>query len=107
MVLRLLRAVLQASSDLTTAESNVLNAAANYEKSKVQLDKSTAETLAKLGIDIADAESGQVKQMPTVKGVVPANVQELTSPTPPYKPPQGPGVTLTPPPATTPPPQNH
>ena len=53
--------VLQASSNLTTAESNVLNAAANYEKSKVQLDKSTAETLSKLGIDIADAESGQVK----------------------------------------------
>ena len=102
-------AVLQASSDLTQAESNVLNAAANYEKSKVQLDKSTAETLAKLGIDIADAESGQVKQMPTVKGVVPANVQELTSPTPPYTAPQGPGVTppSTPPPATTPPPQNH
>ena len=44
--------VLQASSDLTTAESNVLNAAANYEKSKVQLDKSTSETLSKLGIDI-------------------------------------------------------
>ena len=30
--------VLQASSNLTQAESNVLNAAANYEKSKVQLD---------------------------------------------------------------------
>ena len=65
---------------MTTAESNVLNAAANYEKSKVQLDKSTAETLTKLGIDIADAEAGQVKHAPTVKGVVPANVQELTSP---------------------------
>ena len=87
-------AVLQASSDLTTAESNVLNAAATYEKSKVQLDKSTAETLAKLGIDMADAESGQVKHTPTVKGVVPANVQELTSPIAPYVPPQ----------STTPPP---
>ena len=82
--------VLQASSDLTKAESNVLNAAANYEKSKVQLDKSTAETLSKLGIDIADAESGQVKHAPTVKGVVPGNVEELTSPTAPYVPPPGP-----------------
>ena len=45
--------VLQASSNLTTAESNVLNAAANYEKSKVNLDFTTAETLSKLGIDIA------------------------------------------------------
>jgi outer membrane protein TolC len=91
--------VLQASSNLTTAESNVLNAAANYEKSKVALDQSTAETLTKLGIDIADAESGQVKHAPAVKGVVPANVEELTSPTPPYTPPQ------TPPPA--PPPQEQ
>ncbi len=103
--------VLQASSTLTQAESNVLNAAANYEKSKVQLDKSTAETLSKLGIDIADAESGQVKHVPTVKGVVPANVQELTSPIPPYVPPQGSGLPptppTTPPPATTQPPQNH
>jgi len=96
-------AVLQASSDLTKAESNVLNAAANYEKSRVQLDKSTAETLSKLGIDMADAESGQVKRAPTVKGVVPANVQELTSPTPPYVPPQGPDA-IPAPPSTQPPP---
>jgi outer membrane protein len=100
--------VLQASSSLTQSESNVLNAAANYEKSKVQLDLSTAETLSKLGIDIADAESGQVKRAPTVKGVVPANVQELTSPTPPYVPPQGTGAVPAPPSAqpqgTAPPP---
>ena len=103
-------AVLQASSDLTTAESNVLNAAANYEKSKVQLDKSTGETLAKLGIDLADAEAGQVKHAPTVKGVVPANVEELTSPMPPYVPPQRPEAApspITQPPATTQPPPNH
>ncbi len=74
--------VLQASSNLTQAESNVLNAAANYEKSKVQLDLSTAETLSKLGIDIADAEAGQVKQMPGVQGVVPADTQSLTLPSP-------------------------
>src|SRR5271157_683372 len=89
--------VLQASSNLTQAESNVLNAAANYEKSKVQLDLSTAETLSKLGIDIADAESGQVKHLPTVKGVVPANPQGLTAPSP----------TTQPPATTQPPPQNH
>jgi len=94
--------VLQASSTLTQAESNVLNAAATYEKSKVQLDKSTAETLAKLGIDIGDAEAGRVKHLPAVKGVVPANIEELTSPIPPYTPPPA-----TQPPATTPPPQNR
>lgn len=68
--------VLQASSNLTQAQSNVLAAASNYEKSKVQLDLSTAETLKKLGIDVADAEAGQVKQMPKVPGVVPVNTQE-------------------------------
>jgi len=68
--------VLQASSNLTQAESNVLAAAANYEKSKVQLDLVTAETLKKLGIDIADAEAGHVKQVPKVPGVVPSKEQE-------------------------------
>jgi hypothetical protein len=71
--------VLQASSNLTTAESNVLNSAANYEKSKVLLDYYTAETLTKLGIDVADAESGKVKHKPTVQGVVPADVQKSRS----------------------------
>ncbi len=89
--------VLQASSNLTQSESNVLNAAANYEKSKVQLDLYTAETLSKLGIDISDAEAGQVKHTPAVKGVVPANVQDLTAPTPPYAPPPATSTPSTPP----------
>jgi outer membrane protein TolC len=72
--------VLQASSSLTTAESNVLNSAANYEKSKVLLDYYTAETLTRLGIDIADAESGKVKHKPMVQGIVPAEVQNALAP---------------------------
>jgi len=72
--------VLQASSNLTQAESNVLNSAANYEKSKVLLDYYTSETLTKLGISVQDAESGQVKNMPTVKGVVPANTHDILAP---------------------------
>jgi outer membrane protein len=67
--------VLQASSALTQAESNVLAAATNYEKSKVQLDLFTADTLAKLGIDVGEAESGKVQKMPKVPGTVPANPQ--------------------------------
>jgi outer membrane protein len=112
--------VLQASSNLTTAESNVLNAAANYEKSKVNLDFTTSETLTKMGIDIADAESGKVKKLPTVNGVVPANVEnilgappgenQLTPPaqsTPPAPPPPdaNPGTTPAPQTDQTPPPQ--
>ena len=98
--------VLQASSNLTQAESNVLNSAANYEKAKVLLDFYTAETLTKLGISIADAESGQVKRTPTVPGVVPADVQNiLRSPSPA---PQNPQMQTPPPSEPNPqaPPQN-
>jgi outer membrane protein TolC len=70
--------VLQASSALTQAESNVLIAATNYEKSRVQLDLSTADTLTKLGIDMTDAESGKVTHQPKVPGVVPNNPANLT-----------------------------
>ncbi len=72
--------VLQASSSLTQAESNVLNSAANYEKSKVLLDYYTAATLTRLGIDVADAESGKVKHKPMVQGVVPAEAQNVPAP---------------------------
>ena len=72
--------VLQSSSNLTQAQSNVLVAATNYEKSKVQLDLSTAETLVKLGIDMSDAESAQVNHPPMVPGTVPANTNDLTQP---------------------------
>ena len=67
--------VLQASSALTQAESNVLAAATNYEKSRVQLDLFTADTLTKLGIDMSEAESGKVQKMPKVPGIVPVNPQ--------------------------------
>ena len=72
--------VLQASSALTQAESNVLVAATNYEKSKVQLDLSTAETLVRLGIEMSDAEAAKVQHLPKVPGVVPANTNDLTQP---------------------------
>jgi outer membrane protein TolC len=64
--------VLQASSALTQAESNVLAAATNYEKSRVQLDLFTADTLAKMGIEMSEAQSGKVQKMPTVPGAIPA-----------------------------------
>ncbi len=96
--------VLQASSNLTQAESNVLAAATNYEKSKVQLDLSTADTLTRLGIDMTDAEAAQVKQAPKVPGVVPANNNDLTTPKLQPIGPGGPdtGPTMAPQPQTTP-----
>ena len=93
--------VLQASSALTQAESNVLVAATNYEKSKVQLDLSTAETLTKLGIDMTDAEAAKVQHLPKVPGVVPANTNDLTQPN--LTPIPVPGVNTPAPPVTPPP----
>ena len=72
--------VLQASSNLTQAESNVLAAATNYEKSKVQLDLSTADTLDPAGHRSDRRQAAKVKQAPKVPGVVPANNNELTTP---------------------------
>jgi outer membrane protein len=96
--------VLQASSNLTQAESNVLAAATNYEKSKVQLDLSTADTLTRLGIDVMDAEGAKVKHEPKVPGVVPANNNDLTTPNIQPIGPGGPdtGPTMAPQPGTQP-----
>jgi hypothetical protein len=67
----------------------------------VNLDFTTSETLSKLGVDISDAESGKVKHMPAVNGVLPANVQN--APGAPEGEPQQNNV-LGPPPEQTPPP---
>jgi len=102
--------VLQASSNLTTAESNVLNSAANYEKAKVLLDYYTGETLTKLGISVADAEAGKVQHTPTVPGVVPADVHNVLGPpepsTPPNQPTAPPPAQPNTPPQSAPPQQN-
>jgi outer membrane protein len=63
--------VLQDMTNLSTAESNLVNAMTAYEQSRVQLDSVTGRTLQALGIDIADAETGKVIHRPHVPGVVP------------------------------------
>jgi outer membrane protein len=64
--------VLQAQSALATAASATLSAQSAYEKSRVQLDLITGQTLQDLGINLDDAAAGVVKALPTVKGVQPA-----------------------------------
>ena len=59
-------AVLQDESLLTTAESNLVSALAAYEKSEVEMDRATGLLLDHAGILMADAERGQVSQMPNV-----------------------------------------
>ena len=64
-------AILQDASTLTTAESNLLSAKAAYEKSRIELDRSTGLLLDHAGIDVADATRGQVTHLPNVPYVAP------------------------------------
>src|SRR5437879_1604812 len=63
--------VLQAQRDLAQAESNLVSATSTYEKSRVELDRTTGLTLDHNGILVADAERGQVTKMPAVPYVAP------------------------------------
>ncbi len=63
--------VLQAQRDLTQAQSNFVSAKGAYVKSRVELDRATGLTLNRLGIEIADAQRGQVSKMPNVPYAAP------------------------------------
>jgi outer membrane protein len=76
--------VLQQQNALTSARSTLVAASSSYEKSRVELDRATGLTLSKLGIDVADAERGQVTHMPNVPYVAPRqDVQSTATPAPP------------------------
>ena len=62
--------VLQAQRDLSQSESTFVSAVSAYEKSRVELDRVTGKTLERNNINISDALSGTVGQMPNVPGVV-------------------------------------
>ena len=53
------------------AESSLVAAMSAYEKSRVELDRATGLTLTHNGIELQDAEQGQVRQAPQIPGVVP------------------------------------
>ena len=61
--------VLSAQRDLAQAESNVVAAKTAYAKSRVQLDRDTAQTLDRIGISLIDAALGEVKTPPHVPGL--------------------------------------
>jgi outer membrane protein TolC len=70
--------VLQTQRDLIQAETNVVNAVTSYQKSRVELDRVTANTLERNNIYLADAVRGEVNHEPKVPGVV----QATPAPTP-------------------------
>jgi outer membrane protein len=82
--------VLQQQSALTQAESNLVNATSNYEKSHVELDRTIGATLDRLGIIMSDAERGIVTKMPSVPYVTarPAEQQTPVQPPASQQPPQ-------------------
>jgi len=58
--------VLQNQSALATAESNLVSAMAAYEESHIELGRATGLLLDNSGIEISDAERGEVTHMPNV-----------------------------------------
>jgi outer membrane protein len=63
--------VLQYQSGLATAESTLVNALVAYEKSRVELSRSTGLLLERDGISVDDAVRGKVTRMPNVPYVAP------------------------------------
>lgn len=63
--------VLQNQSALATAESNLVSAMAAYEKAQIELDRATGLLLEHAGIDMSDAERGEVTHMPKIPFVAP------------------------------------
>ncbi|HEU5232136.1 MAG TPA: TolC family protein [Terriglobales bacterium] len=79
--------VLTQMSNVSTAESNLVNAMSAYESSKLQLDIVTGRTLETLGVNIQDAETGNVTHMPHSPYAVRGN-DILTQPVPAFQPQQ-------------------
>lgn len=74
--------VLQNESVLATSESTLMSAMANYEKSRLELDRATGLLLDHSGIIMADAERGRVTQMPNVPYVAPRQDPQPVMPQP-------------------------
>lgn len=75
--------VLQQSRNLATAENSLISAKAAYAKDRALLYQLTATTLQHYGINLGDAATGAVKEVPVIPGLEPAKPEkEPTLPTP-------------------------
>jgi outer membrane protein len=63
--------VLQNEAALTQSEVTLVSAKAAYEKAEIEMDRSIGLLLEHAGIQIAEAERGQVTQMPNIRHVAP------------------------------------
>ena len=83
--------VLQAQRDVATAESNLVAAMSAYEKSRVELDRVTGQTLPNNHIQLGEAEVGVVTTPLAVPYVVPRPPEQQPQAEPPLsQPPQTP-----------------
>ncbi len=80
--------VLQNQAAMTQAEVTLVSAKALYEKAEVELDRSIGLLLDHAGIQIAEAERGQVTQMPNIPHVAPRPAEQQVPATDPVQPPQ-------------------
>jgi outer membrane protein TolC len=78
--------VLQNQAAMTQAEVTLVSAKALYEKAEVELDRSIGLLLDHAGIQIAEAERGQVTQMPNIPHVAPRPVEQAPPVNPPAQP---------------------
>jgi outer membrane protein len=81
-------AVLQDERDLAASESALVAAMTNYAKSKVQLDRDTAQTLERNNIKLDEAVTGTINTQPAVPGTIPNKTALQETTTPPQQPPK-------------------
>ncbi len=80
--------VLQNQTALTQAEVTLVSAKAAYEKAEVELDRAIGLLLDHAGIQIAEAERGQVTQTPNIPHLAPRPTDQTTPANPPAQPQQ-------------------
>ena len=79
--------VLQYQSQLAASESALVNSMVAYEKSRIELDRSTGQLVDHAGINIEDAARGQVQQLPHAPFIKP-RAEAPSVAIPPAAPPQ-------------------
>ena len=80
--------VLQNEAAMTQAEVTLVSAKAAYEKAEVELDRAIGLLLDHAGIQIAEAERGEVTHAPTIPHVVERPADQPTPANPPAQPQQ-------------------
>jgi len=80
--------VLQNQAGMTQAEVTLVSAKAAYEKAEVELDRAIGLLLDHAGIQIAEAERGEVTHAPNIPHVVPRPADQPTPANPPASQPQ-------------------